>query len=111
MKILELTEKPEESRVIIKFSGSVRSEADKNKIVNAIQKYLDEGKVNFIFDFSNLEYINSSGIGTFSYFYDKIVRQNKGSLVICSPQDRVLKLFQITNLHIILDIKENCENI
>ncbi len=108
MKQVEIIEKKEGNKVTISLVGSIKSEGDKTKIVNSINKNLEEGVKNFVFDFSQLTYMNSSGVGVFSYFYDQIVRKHEGTFVICSPQERVYKLFEITNLVNILDIRDKC---
>lgn len=48
-----------------------------------INNYIDEGKVNFIFDFSSCSFIDSTGLGAIVSIYKKCVEKN-GSLKLKS---------------------------
>lgn len=70
-----------------------------------INNYIDEGKVNFIFDFSNCSFIDSTGLGAIVSIYKKCVEKN-GSLKLKSLGSEVKKLFQLTRLDRVFEIEE-----
>lgn len=67
-----------------------------------------QGKNRFIFDLSRLEYIDSSGLGAFVKRL-KAARLGGGDLKIAAPAEDVKKVFELTRLDRVFDIRETIE--
>ncbi len=106
---MKFTHELRDGKAIFRLSGRLFNEADRNEIASVIQDYLEnKGIKDFIFDFSELQYINSSGLGIFISLYTKI--QNRGgSLILCNPPRSVRNLLNITKLDTIFDIRDSVE--
>lgn len=102
---MEFTHEIQNNTVVFTLKGKLFSEADREKILQAIQSYLDQGHNQYIFDFSQLEHINSSGLGIFITLYTKIKNSN-GSLIIKNPSKSVKSILSMMRLDQIFDIIE-----
>lgn len=83
---------------LVKFSGQLdESNVDEN--AKKIYKLIDgfEGKPLFIFDFSELEYMNSKSIGYLTDWYGKITAK-EGKIVIASAKENILDILQVVGL-------------
>lgn len=68
-------------------------------------KNIDESTYNtVILDFSNLEIIDSSGIGKILVFYKKI-KDNNANLIIRKPNQYIREIFELTQLDKIIKIE------
>lgn len=62
-----------------------------------INKLMEEGKINFIFDFSRCDFIDSTGLGVLVAIYKKSI-QKGGSIILKSLKPNVENLFKLTRL-------------
>lgn len=63
---------------------------------------------NVIFDFENVSFMDSSGIGVIMGRYKKIVF-NKGKIIVVNIGDRVDRIFRMSGLYKIISKCENLE--
>lgn len=59
-----------------------------------------------ILDFTDLEMIDSSGIGKILVFYKK-VKENNGNLIIRNPNSYICEIFDLIQLNKIIEIQNN----
>lgn len=89
----------------------LEGELDANN-VGALNEFFDNGpargKSRFVFDLSRLDYIDSSGLGAFVKRL-KAARQVGGDLKIAAPAGDVRKVFELTRLDRVFDIRETPE--
>ncbi len=80
------------------------------EIRRSIEREITNRSNNIVLDFSNVKFIDSSGlsviIGTF-----KKLKSMRGVLRLCGLQPQPLSLLKITQLHKILSIVDNCNRI
>ena len=74
------------------------------RIVDLKPAKTKDGKTDFIFDFSNCDFIDSTGLGALVSIYKKCVEKN-GSLKLKSLKPEVDKLFKLTRLDKVFDIE------
>ena len=72
----------------------------KEEVVNEL---VAKGKVNIALDFTNLEYIDSSGLGVIVSIH-KRTKLNGGRLAIFGMNDTLSRLFKLTSLNKSLNI-------
>ena len=96
----------EEENIIFKLNGSFVVGEIKD-FFQKIQKGINNFKV-VIFDFSNVNFIDSYGIGQLVHFYKNL--KTKGiSLKICSLDKSLKDIFDKLRVSIFFDIYETCE--
>jgi len=72
-------------------------------LLKKIDALIAQGMVNIILDFSEIEFISSSGIGVIAMSSKNISKRGGKILVVCN-QKMVLSLFDITNLNKIITV-------
>ena len=68
-----------------------------------INKLIEEGQKNFIFNFSQCDFIDSTGLGALVSIYKKCVEKD-GSIKLKSLKPQVEKLFKLTRLDKVFEI-------
>lgn len=66
--------------------------------------FVEEKKPNIIVDLEKVNYMDSTGVGMFIGTM-KSVKEYDGNLQLLNMQDRVYRLFQITGLTEVMDVK------
>jgi anti-anti-sigma factor len=74
-----------------------------------IQKAIDRGFVRLIFHCGSLNYVSSTGIGSFTTFL-KAVKPMGGDLVLLDIQPKVYEVFQLLGFSRFFNIKENLDD-
>jgi anti-anti-sigma factor len=74
-----------------------------------IQKAIDGGFVRLIFQCSGLNYVSSTGIGSFTTFL-KAVKPQGGDLVLLDIQPKVFEVFQLLGFSQFFNIRESLED-
>ena len=65
--------------------------------------------MNLIFNCSNLNYVSSTGIGSFTSFL-KLVKAKNGDIVLLNIQSKVYEVFQLLGFSQFFNIKEGIED-
>ena len=68
-----------------------------------INKLIDEGEKNFVFNFNECNFIDSTGLGVLVAIYKKCAERN-GSIKLKSLKPEVEKLFKLTRLDKVFEI-------
>lgn len=74
-----------------------------------IQKVVEAGFVNLIFNCSSLNYVSSTGIGSFTAFL-KMVKPRSGDIVLLEIQPKVYEVFQLLGFSQFFNIKDTMDN-
>lgn len=82
--------------------------ADTINIRNSICPYTEEVGSKIILDFSNIIFIDSSGIGTIISLFKKS-KMNNISIVLCNISSQVFDLFRMLNLTSFFNIEPNID--
>jgi anti-sigma B factor antagonist len=96
--------------LIIKLSGKIGGEASielYREVKRALQDYTKE---NLALDFSKLEFIDSSGLGSLVAVNSTLLKQSR-SLTLASVPENLLDLLKITNLDRVLKIVHTIDDI
>ncbi len=89
--------------IIISLEGELDM-SNANEFKNElIDEFVSKGKVAIALDLSNLEYIDSSGLGVIVSVH-KRCKLNGGRLAICGMNDTLNRLFKLTSLDKALNI-------
>ncbi|MDR0526731.1 MAG: STAS domain-containing protein [Spirochaetaceae bacterium] len=71
-------------------------------------KAVDAGFVKLVFDCSGLNYVSSTGIGSFTTFL-KTVKSKGGDIVLCSVQPKVYEVFQLLGFSQFFNTRDKLE--
>jgi len=97
-----------ESYILIKLNGDLIEKSLAESLLNDLDKLINHGKLKFVIDFSELNYLNSNGLGVLIKILTKI-RNKGGELSGFALNDKVKKLLLITKLNQLFIIKETLE--
>lgn len=73
-----------------------------------ITKVIEAGFTNLVFNCSSLNYVSSTGIGSFTVFL-KVVKPKGGDLVLLEIQPKVYEVFQLLGFSQFFNIKTSAE--
>ena len=74
-----------------------------------VNKIVGNGFVNIVFNCSNLTYVSSTAIGSFTAFL-KLVKPKNGDIVLLNIQPKVYEVFQLLGFSHFFNIKETIED-
>ena len=74
-----------------------------------VNKIVGNGFVNIVFNCSNLNYVSSTGIGSFTAFL-KLVKPKNGDIDLLNIQPKVYEVFQLLGFSHFFNIKETIED-
>ncbi len=69
----------------------------------AFEEFVEKDMKKIIVDFSSVSYIDSSGLATFIELLQRL-KKSGGSFRICSMNQKVKNIFEVTKLHKIFEI-------
>ena len=104
---MEITASSSDNVTALQLEGRMDLNSS-SQLKERIKDYLSEGKTNIILDLSDVNFINSSGLGTLVSIL-KDVRMVKGRMVLCKLARYVQEVFEITQLSNIFEIYPTAE--
>lgn len=96
--------------LVIKLSGKIGGEASIEMYREVKRVLQDHTKENLVLDFSKLDFIDSSGLGSLVAVNSTLLKQGR-SLILASVPDNLLDLLKITNLDRILKIVSSINDV
>lgn len=93
---------------VFHFKGKFVDNADDHQLVKEFHDLMGSEDRDVIFDFGELEYINSSGINELVKMVNK-VNQSDGKLVFVAVPDKIQELLKIIKLNSVLTIRESID--
>ena len=91
--------------VVIHFAGSILDKSEAADLLTLIDEYLEKGTNKFVVNLSQIDYINSSGLGILINILT-MSRNKYGELVVCEIPEKVTKLIVTSKLQNIFQITE-----
>ncbi len=89
-----------EEVVVIKGQGYLNMYLPNSPLLDDIKEWIEEGKLNFVFDCSEIDLINSSGLSMLLSILT-LSRNAGGDMILAAIPERISKLLIITKLHAI----------
>jgi len=106
---IKLTKVDEAPRCLMLSLTGYIDTYNSNFFQKRIQKAIDGGFVRLIFQCSGLNYVSSTGIGSFTTFL-KAVKPQGGDLVLLDIQPKVFEVFQLLGFSQFFNIRESLED-
>ena len=92
-----------DNHVVVNLSGSIYVE-EAAQIRESLIDYIEKGHKTFVVDLGNVDYIDSSGLGTLVAIQKRAL-QNGGSVIIKNLKGLVKDLFELTRLTKVFEIQ------
>jgi len=103
---IKLEKVPEAPRcLLLNLTGYIDT-YNSNFFQKRVQKAIESGFVRLIFQCGSLNYVSSTGIGSFTTFL-KAVKPQGGDLVLLDIQPKVYEVFQLLGFSQFFNIKDN----
>lgn len=99
MKIEQTTEN---GSLIIAINGDLDA-SSAIELDEVFEKSFKNRQYNITVDCNQLNYISSAGVGVFISHLDSFA-QNKGELILCNLKEHVYSVFEMLNLHKLIQI-------
>jgi len=106
IKIEEIDEAP--NCLMLTLTGYIDT-YNSNFFQKRVQKAIEFGFINLIFQCSGLNYVSSTGIGSFTTFMKEVKNQG-GELVLLDIQPKVYEVFQILGFSQYFNIKDSLDD-
>lgn len=102
---MKITEEKLNDILICKTEGEININTSP-ELRKAFDEYIQRGIKKVLFDFSQISYIDSSGLAT---LIELLQRLNKsgGKLNICNVSEKIKNIFEVTKLHKLFKIYED----
>jgi anti-anti-sigma factor len=93
---------------VVKLSGGLTLGTSLKIADSQIQATIADGVTRMVIDLTDVEYVDSAGLGMLVYVYGTI-NEKKGALRLCGVDPRVLSLLKITKTDTFLPIDATCD--
>ncbi len=93
---------------VVELNGKLMGESDDLKLIDMFDKLIAENYLNIVMDFSGVEWTNSRGVGICLTGRDAC-KQHGGELIIAGARDKVLKIFDVTNMRQIFEYYDSVD--
>jgi anti-sigma B factor antagonist len=99
---LEITESSAEDIVILKLKGRLAA-GESNSVREKITAVAAAGKLNVVMDLSDVDYIDSTGLGGLVICFTSLKKQG-GALKLVNLNKRNIELLLLTKLHTVFEV-------
>ncbi len=89
--------------IVVALEGRLTGAADAARLVEAIERLLVQGKKSFLFDLSEISWVDSTGVGALVSIFETVRRQG-GATRFAGLNDRLLRIMDVTKLDRVLEI-------
>lgn len=106
MNNLNISERRNESVVVLDLKGDIRIGEGNIELHNILRSLVEKGEKKILLNLADVSYIDSSGLGELVAGYTTL-QKNHGELKLLSLTKRVSELMVITKLLTVFDISDN----
>jgi anti-sigma B factor antagonist len=89
--------------VVLEMLGNIRMGADCQRISQEVDQLIGKGQTRVIFDFAQVDYLDSAGIGTLVSCLTKL-RNSGGNLCLACLKPMVEGVFKLTKINTIIGL-------
>ena len=105
---LNIKKKAEGDVMVLQLSGKIMGGPDHEKFHSEIKTLIKEGYVDILLNMSKVSWINSTGLGVLVSAFHTL-KKNGGQLKICEVSDRIDNILNVTQLKLVFQTFESCE--
>ncbi len=104
---MEILEEEKGNAIVLKLDGRLDASTTSN-VKGKIDSVARGNLHNLVIDMGGISFIDSSGLGTLVASL-RCIRKAGGDIRISSMQDQVRSIFELTRLHHLFEIYDDCE--
>ncbi len=93
---------------VLNLSGKIMGGPDHEKFMTEIKTLIADGQVDVLLDMRKVSWVNSTGLGILVSGYHTL-KKNGGRLKICQVSDRIDNILNVTQLKLVFETFDNCE--
>ena len=105
---MEIKETKNDAFLLLEIGGRLDT-SNYSQLESRLMGLIDEGHLNILVDCAGLDYVSSSGLRILLMALKKLSAA-KGKFVLCSLQDNIKEIFDISGFSSIFEIFENRED-
>ncbi|MFQ6008387.1 MAG: STAS domain-containing protein [Candidatus Zixiibacteriota bacterium] len=106
--MMRLTDREQNGVVIFEPKGKIMGGPDASLLHDKLHEVLEAGKKKVVIDLSQVEWMNSTGLGILISTYTTL-RNNDGELKLANVTDKILSLLTITKLVTVFDTHDSVD--
>ena len=91
---------------VIKVTGRLDPADGADQLFDTIQRFVEEGEIDFLIDLRSVTYISSTGVGSLIKCYRSVLKM-KGHVKLLSPSQSVRNILAISKLDGVFEIFSN----
>ena len=103
MKPMVVNFEQQDDVCILRLEGRFATGQDSHYLRTKAEELKSSGRTKVVADFSQVSYIDSTGIGFLIAVYTSLTKDGGGSFVLAGPNLRVRQVLQLTKLNTILN--------
>jgi anti-anti-sigma factor len=108
--LMVIKTREEDKVVVFDVEGEIRrSDVPQTTLHSLVESQLDRGRRKVLINLEGVSFIDSFGVGQILASYTS-TQNLGGKFKICGISKRLLLIFQITMLHKVLEIHEDCQH-
>ncbi|MBE0647279.1 MAG: STAS domain-containing protein [Bacteroidales bacterium] len=104
---MEITEKKERNCTVVSISGRLDT-TNYSVLEKKLMELIDSGEIRLLVNLSGMDYVSSSGLRILLMALKRITMA-KGKFVLCSLQENIKEIFEISGFTNIFEICDNEE--
>ncbi|MCU1290176.1 MAG: anti-anti-sigma factor [Acidobacteria bacterium] len=104
--MLNITRRKAEETIILDLEGNVILGGGSRKIGEEVRQLIQAGTSNFLLNFRNVKYIDSSGVGELFSLLE-LVRKNDGNLKLTNLPTKVKEVLTLSGFMPMFDVYED----
>jgi anti-sigma B factor antagonist len=108
MTTMKLTDREQDGVVILEPKGKIMGGPDASLLHDKLHEVLEAGKRKVVIDLSQVEWMNSTGLGILISTYTTL-RNNDGELKLANVTDKIQSLLTITKLVTVFDTHDSVD--
>ena len=93
---------------VVRLSGGLTLGTSHKIADSQIQSAIEDGISKMVIDLTDVEYVDSAGLGMLMYAYG-MLNEKKGTLRLCGVTQRVMSLLQMTKTDMFLPIDKSLD--
>ncbi|PYV27049.1 MAG: anti-sigma factor antagonist [Acidobacteria bacterium] len=105
---LEIVEKESHGATLLVLSGQVKIGEESNRLRDKLRELLGKGKTCLVLDLGDVDYIDSSGLGTLVSTFSTATRYG-GTIKLANLTKRFREQLSITKLVTVFDVYDSAE--
>jgi stage II sporulation protein AA (anti-sigma F factor antagonist) len=104
---MQMNVESKEGYLVLQLAGDFNSNEETEALLSKLKDLATGDLNNVIVDLKNVMYFNSATLGVL-ISANALFNKNEGKIIFCNPNNDISKIFEITKLHLVVSVIDNC---